>query len=178
MQKTKGLFLVGPLGGLFIAFQLGLLEFGFSLLILHFCLKNSVVDTLSHLRFNFIIFEILCKNKPQNIKMIAEAKKRQVKNRSGGFFNFCKIYVYGLECFRCVFYDLLSRVYIKLLSSGWYFYWTYNHEPPLLYLVGSESQKIFGVAYDFMLYFVLKINYLISVLFFSPSLDIVLINVE
>ena len=74
--KKKGLFLVCPLGGLFLAFQLGLLEFGFSLLILHFCLAGSVVGTFSHLILNFIILESLCKNTPQNIRMIDEAKKR------------------------------------------------------------------------------------------------------
>ena len=69
------MFLVWPLGSLFLAFQLVLLEFGFSLLVLHFCLTKSVVGTLSHLIFNFIIFKILCKNTPPNIRAIAEAKK-------------------------------------------------------------------------------------------------------
>ena len=49
VQKTKGLFLVWPFGGFFLAFQLGFLEYGLSLLVLHFCLEKSVVRTLSHL---------------------------------------------------------------------------------------------------------------------------------
>ena len=49
LKNTMGLFLVWPLRGFFLAFQLGLLEFGFSLLVPHYFLEKSVLDTLSHL---------------------------------------------------------------------------------------------------------------------------------
>ena len=48
-HKTKGLFLVWPLGGLFLTLQLSLHEFVFSLLVLHFCLAKSVVGNLGQL---------------------------------------------------------------------------------------------------------------------------------
>ena len=32
------------------------------------------------------------------------------KNISGGLFTFCRINIYGLECFRYVFRELLSRI--------------------------------------------------------------------
>ena len=37
--------------------------------------------------------------------MIAETKKRRIKKRPGGFFTFCKINAYGLECFGVVYHD-------------------------------------------------------------------------
>ena len=40
------------------------------------------------------------------------------KNPSGGLFTFCKINVYGLECFRGLFHTLLSRISLTLLPSG------------------------------------------------------------
>ena len=49
VQKPKGIFLVGPLGELFLAFQMYALEFGFSLLVIHFCLEKSGVGSLGHL---------------------------------------------------------------------------------------------------------------------------------
>ena len=76
VQKTKDLFLVWPLVGLFIAFQLILLEFGLYLLVKHFCLAKSVIGTIILLSLNFIILESLCKNKPPNIRIIADANKR------------------------------------------------------------------------------------------------------
>ena len=71
-------------------------------MVLHFFLSKSVVDTLIQLIFNLSNLERPCKIKAPNIKMIDEAKKRRVKDPSGGFFNCCKINMYGLECFRCV----------------------------------------------------------------------------
>ena len=76
IHNTKGMFLVCPLGGIFIAFQMGSLEFGFYLLVLNFCLSKSVVGILSHLILTLSILKSLFKNIPPNIRMIAEAKKR------------------------------------------------------------------------------------------------------
>ena len=56
-----------------------------------FCLAESVVGTLSQLISTFIILDILYKNKPQNIRIIDEAKKRLVKITSGGFFTLVKL---------------------------------------------------------------------------------------
>ena len=47
LHKIKGLFLVWPLGGFFIAFQLGLIEFGFSLLGIHF-FQSHLLATLAN----------------------------------------------------------------------------------------------------------------------------------
>ena len=117
-HNTKGIFWVCPLGGFFLAYQLGLLKFGFYLLVLNFCLSNSVVGNLSHLILTLSILDIKCKNIPPNISMIDDSKKRLVKNPSGGFFTFCKISVYGMEFFRCVLHVILSRIYLTLLPSG------------------------------------------------------------
>ena len=76
VHKTKGVFLVWPLGGLYLAFQLSILEFGFSLLVLIFFLAKSVVGTLIQLKFNLSSLESLCKNKPPNIRLFDEVKKR------------------------------------------------------------------------------------------------------
>ena len=115
LQTTKGLFLVWHLGGFFIVFQLGLIEFGFSLLVLNFCLAKSVAGTLIHLILTLSILDSLCKNKLPNIRTISETKKRLVQNPPVSFFTFWKINVYGLECFRCVCHDLLSRISLTLL---------------------------------------------------------------
>ena len=120
-QKTKVLFLVWPLGGFFLAFRLGLLESGFSLLVLHFFSCKVSCCTLIHLIPTLSSLEILCKNKPPRIKTIYEAKKRLAQNPSGGFFTFCKINMYRLECLRCLCHDILSRIFLTLLPSGWYF---------------------------------------------------------
>ena len=80
-----------------------------------FVLQNS---TFRHLSLTLSSLESLCKNKPPTIRMIYESKKRRVQNPSGGFFTFCKINVYGLECFRCVFHDILSRISLTLLPYG------------------------------------------------------------
>ena len=79
LQKIKGLFLVWPLGGLFLASHLGLLEFEFYLLVLHFCLEKPVVGTLSHLILTLSSLDILCKNTPPNIRTIAETNKIRLK---------------------------------------------------------------------------------------------------
>ena len=74
-----------------------------------------------------------------------------------------------MECFRCVCHDILSEIYLTLLPYGWYFtrLRIIFHHP--LYLVGSEYQKIFGVASNFLLYFVLEIAdlFLLSLLSLS-----------
>ena len=114
-QRTKGLFFVWPLGGLFLDIPLVLLEFGFYLMIIHFLIEKSVVDTLSHLGWTFIIMERLCKSIPPNIRMIDNSKKRRVKSPSGGFFALCKINVYGLECFRYVCHEILIRIDLTFL---------------------------------------------------------------
>ena len=75
MHNKKGLFIVLPLGGLFMGFQLGWLEFLFSLLTIHFWLEKSVVGTLRNLRFTLSSLESLYKNIPPNIRVISEAKK-------------------------------------------------------------------------------------------------------
>ena len=121
LYNTKGLFLLWTLGGLFIAFQMGLLYFVLSLQVMHFCLSMSVVGTLIHFILTLSSLDRLCKNKPPNMRMIYEAKKRWVKNPSGGFFTFCKINMYDLECFRCVCHYLLSRISLTLIPLGWYF---------------------------------------------------------
>ena len=79
LQKTKGLYLVWHLGGFFIALQLSLLEFGFSLLVLSFCLSKSVFSILIQFSLTFNILYSPCKNKPPNIRMVAESKKGLVK---------------------------------------------------------------------------------------------------
>ena len=84
------LFLLWPLGGFFLAFQLRLLEFGFSLLVLHFCLSNSVVGNISQLSLTLSIPDILCKNKPSNIRIIVKANNRWVQNPYVVFFPFVK----------------------------------------------------------------------------------------
>ena len=76
VHKTKGLFLVWPLGGPFLAFKLRLLEFVLSLLGPHLRLAKSVVGILSQLRLTFSILESQRENKPPKIRMIDEAKKR------------------------------------------------------------------------------------------------------
>ena len=76
VQKTKVIFLVGPLGGIFIAFQLGLLVFGFFLLALHVCFSKYIVVNLRHLSLILSILEILCINYPPNGRMIAEAQNK------------------------------------------------------------------------------------------------------
>ena len=76
MHKTKGLFLVWPLGGFILASQPGLIEFGLSILVIHFCLERLVVGTLIYLGLTLISLESLCKNKPPNIRMIFEAKNK------------------------------------------------------------------------------------------------------
>ena len=73
-QKTKGLFLVWTLGGFILVFRLGLLEFGLSLLVLNFCPPKSVVGTPSHLKLTLSSMDSLCKEKPPNIKILAETK--------------------------------------------------------------------------------------------------------
>ena len=75
-QEDKGYVFSVFFERLFPAFQLGLLEFGLSLMVLNFCIEDSVVKTLSNLRFYLRILENFCKNKPPNIRMIAEAKKK------------------------------------------------------------------------------------------------------
>ena len=77
---------------------------------MNFCLEKSVVGTLSQWFLNLIILKSLCKNKPPNIMIIGEEKKRWVQDPSGGFFTFYKINMYGLECFRYVCDELLSRI--------------------------------------------------------------------
>ena len=86
----------------------------------NFLLKIQLLAPLS-ICLNLIILESLCENKPQNIRIIAEVKKIRVKNPSGGCFTFCTINVYGLECFKCVWHDILRRIYLTLPPSGWYF---------------------------------------------------------
>ena len=108
-------------GGFFLALQISLIEFGLSLLVLNFCLTNSVVRTLSQLSLTLCSLDILRKNKRLNIKIIDEAKKIWVQNPSGGFFTFCKINIYVSGCFRCVCHEILSRLSLTLIQSGWYF---------------------------------------------------------
>ena len=47
LHNTKGLFLVWPLGGLFLEFQLGLVEFLLYLLVLIFFLQSQLLSHLS-----------------------------------------------------------------------------------------------------------------------------------
>ena len=118
VYKIKEIFLVLPLGGFFLDFQLRILEFVFSLLVLHFCLVKPVVVTLRQLILSLSSLDSLYKNKPPNIRMIAGAKKRRVQNLYGGFFTFCQIDMYGLECFRCVCHELYHRIYVTSLPYG------------------------------------------------------------
>ena len=83
-----------------------------------FFLTKLVVGTLSHFIYTLSILDRLCKNKPPNIRIIDKTKKRWVQNSSGGFFICCKINVYGLECYRCVCYELLGRFSLTFLQSG------------------------------------------------------------
>ena len=118
VQKKKGLFLVWPLGELFFAFQLSLICFELSFLVLQFCISKSVFDTLIHFILTLIILDILCKNKPLKSRNIAYSKKISASNIFGGFSTFCSINRYGFECFRCVFHELLCRIYLTLLPSS------------------------------------------------------------
>ena len=120
-QKTKDIFLVWPLGGFFIAFQLGLIEFVLSLLDIYVCLTKSFVENCIHIILNLSSLKSLCKIIPPNIRIIYEAKKRLVQDTSGGFLHFCKINVYVLECFGCVYHELLSVISLTLLPSRRYF---------------------------------------------------------
>ena len=65
IQYTKGLLLLWPFGGLFLASQMGLLDFGFSLLFLKFCFEEKTVCTL----ISYV------ENIPPNIRMIVYTKK-------------------------------------------------------------------------------------------------------
>ena len=121
LKLCRKLSLVWPLGGFIIALQRSLIEFGLSLLVLNFCLANSVVRTLGQLIFTLCSLEILRKNKRLNIRFIDEAKKIWVQNPSGGFFTFCKINIYVSECLRSVCHEILSRLSLTLLQHGWYF---------------------------------------------------------
>ena len=47
VRKTKGVFLVWPLGVLFLAFQLGLFEFVLSLMVLLFFLQGRFLEPLA-----------------------------------------------------------------------------------------------------------------------------------
>ena len=75
IQQTKGLFLVWPLGVLFLSFQMGLIGFGLSLLFMHFYLSKSTVGTLNHLSLTLSSLYSLCKNTPLNIRMIVGSNK-------------------------------------------------------------------------------------------------------
>ena len=46
----------------------------FSLVVLHFCLEKSAIDDFIHLSLPLRILESLCRNRPLNIGIIAEAK--------------------------------------------------------------------------------------------------------
>ena len=118
--EKKGIFLVWPLVGFFIALQLSLNGFGFSLLVLIF-LEKSLIVTPNQFILTFIILDILCKNKPPNSRMIDEARNIRVKNHLDDSSVFCKINMYGLEYFRCVCHELLSIFYVTFLPSGWTF---------------------------------------------------------
>ena len=120
-HKKKGMFLVWSLGGLFLAFQLGLIEFVLSLLDTNVCLTKSFVENCIHIILNLSSLKSLCKIIPPNIRIIYEAKKRLVQDTSGGFIHFCKINVYLLECFGCVYHELLSVISLTLLPSRRYF---------------------------------------------------------
>ena len=86
-----------------------------------FCLTKSVSGTLSQLSLTLSSLEILCKNRPPYIMIIDEANKRWVKNPSGGLFTFFQINMYGLEYFRCVYHEILGRIFVSLLPYGWDF---------------------------------------------------------
>ena len=59
IAQKKSMFLMWPLGGLFLALQLGLLEFGLYLMVMYFFLANSVVGTIRHLILNLSSLESL-----------------------------------------------------------------------------------------------------------------------
>ena len=118
LQKTKGLFLVWTLGLFFLALQMSFLEFGFSILVLQFFLAKSVVLTLGYLSLTLSILESQLKIIPPSSRIISEANKIRVKIPSGGFFTFCKVNVYGLECFRRGCHEILSIISVTLLPSG------------------------------------------------------------
>ena len=84
-------------------------------------LVKSVFGTLIQLNLTLSILDILCKNKTTDISMVYEAKKIWVQNQSELFFAFCKINMYGLECFRCECHELLSRIHVSFLPSSWDF---------------------------------------------------------
>ena len=109
--EKKGLFLVWPLGGLFIAFQLSLLEILLSLLVLYFCLEKSVVGTLIQFRLTLSSLKTLCTDKTPNIRITVVAKNRWVQNQYGGIFTYFQINLYGLECFSCVWHDSLLHTF-------------------------------------------------------------------
>ena len=77
--------------------------------------EKSTVDTFIHLRLTLSSLKILCRNRPQKIKMIVEENKIYVQNPSGGFFTVCRINVHELECFRCVCHELFSKFYLTFI---------------------------------------------------------------
>ena len=91
--------------------------------IIWFCIffAKSVVGTLGHLIMTLSILVSLCKNIPPHIRIIDEVKKQWVQNTSGVFFTFCKINVYGMECFRCVCHEILIIISLTFIPYGWYF---------------------------------------------------------
>ena len=115
------MFLVWPLGVLFLAFQLGLTGFLFITHGYTIFLEKSSVCTLSHLRFTFRSLDILCKNIPLNISMISESKRRLFQNTYGGFFTFCMMNIFGFEWIMFVLQVILIIISFTLIPSGCYF---------------------------------------------------------
>ena len=116
LQKTKGLFLVWALGLLFCLLT------GFTWIwILNLCLTKILLKPLSIRAWFWLSWVSYVNNIPPNIMMISEAKKRGQQYPYGGLFTFCKINMYGLECFRCVYHEILSIMYLTFLPSDWDF---------------------------------------------------------
>ena len=92
--------------------------------------------------------------------------------------HFCRINLYGLECFRCVCHELLSRIYLTLLLSVW----TFNllrimvHYPYNWYAVNIRRDLVKHPVLCLPL-FLKFISYFLSP-FNIPCLKLCFVNVE
>ena len=92
--------------------------------------------------------------------------------------HFCRINLYGLECFRCVCHELLIRIYLTLLLSVW----TFNllrimvHYPYNWYAVNIRRDLVKNPVLCLPL-FLKFISYFLSP-FNIPCLKLCFVNVE
>ena len=73
-----------------------------------------------HLSLTLSSLYVLFFNILLNIRMIAKANKRWVKNSSGVFFTCCRINVYGFKYIICVWHDILRILFN--ISTIWFIF--------------------------------------------------------